>query len=129
MQTFFSGSIVGVILFHSAVVAPLVFGTLQAEDSARLIRRIFPRFFLLLALLASGSLLSALLLEGLALSMGLAVGTLSVCLALLCRALIPATNRARDEGLVSRFAWLHRASVLLTLVVLFANVAVLFVSS
>ncbi|MFL2860144.1 MAG: DUF4149 domain-containing protein [Pontiellaceae bacterium] len=43
-QVLFSGIICGVILFHTSVVAPLVFKELEAESIRALLRALFPLF-------------------------------------------------------------------------------------
>ena len=47
--------------------------------------------------------------------------------ALICYAIIPATNRATDEGNQKKFNLLHKISVYLTVVMLLTNIAFLFV--
>jgi hypothetical protein len=44
-----------------------------------------------------------------------------------CYAIIPATNRATDEGNKKKFDILHKLSVWLTVAMLIANIAFLFV--
>ena len=39
-----SGVISGMILFQTAIVAPVVFTTLDAENASKFLRKIFPRF-------------------------------------------------------------------------------------
>ena len=52
---------------------------------------------------------------------------LTFIFAIACYAMIPATNRAKDEGNEKRFNLLHKSSVYLTIAVLIMNVGFLFV--
>ena len=69
----------------------------------------------------------ALVVGGDAGAMHLTASSLTVALPLLCLALIPATNRAKDEGDSATFKRLHTVSVLLTLIVLAANLTLPFI--
>ena len=113
-----SGISVGIILFQTAIIAPTVFKGFSAEQAGPFLRLVFPKFFILLALV--GVTKGALSAYG-GDTVHMAVGALSSVLAISCYLLIPSTNKARDEGNDKRFRWLHRASVSMTLVILLAN--------
>ena len=119
-----AGASLGIIVFQSAVVAPLVFRQLKDGSSGPFLRTLFPRFFLLLGGLGLAVCLSSFL-GGF--SSGMMLGGLALLLALTAYALIPATNRARDDGRTTTFRRLHLASVLLTLGVGLTSLLVIFV--
>lgn len=126
MSGLLAGVVVGVVVFQTAILAPTVFKTLEPEAAGRLLRALFPRFFRLLAALgATTSLALWLSDDGTALRYLLA--GLTVVLPTVCAALVPATNRARDADDRPGFRRLHTASVVMTLVVLLANLALPFV--
>ena len=111
---FLAGASLGVIVFQSALLTPLVFKQLAGDIRGSFLRSLFPRFFLVIAglglaitanSLAVGSYLDSTL------------GGAVVILALLAYAIIPATNRARDEGRTGAFKQFHLASVMLTLTI------------
>lgn len=118
----------GSMTFFSFVMAPLVFMELGAETAGRLVRRVFPWYYLLVAVgagigalaLAPGGPVAALLMAG-------------VCAgAVLARqGLMPAINASRDRATAGdrlagrRFDRLHRASVVINGVQLVATLAVL----
>ena len=52
---------------------------------------------------------------------------ITVCFPLICYLMIPATNKARDEGNDKKFKILHRLSVLLTMIVFFINIIWVFI--
>ena len=126
MTQLLAGITVGIILFHTGANAPSIFKTLQAEDAGKLLRTLFPKFFKWLAALGVATTV-ALVVGGDAGAMHLTASSLTVALPLLCLALIPATNRAKDEGDSATFKRLHTVSVVLTLIVLAANLALPFI--
>ena len=107
-----AGASLGIIVFQSAVLAPLVFTQLKDGSSGPFLRALFPRFFLILAALGLGSALASYFGD---FDRGVVQGVIALILALIAYALIPSTNRARDEGRKKAFKALHLASVLLTL--------------
>ena len=125
MGHFISGMIVGFIILQTAVLAPTIFKTLEMPAAGALLRALFPKFFVLIALLGAG-LLTAVVMESKPTTTALSIGITSLVSPLICRLMIPATNRARDAGNERRFKYLHMLSVSLTLLVLFGNLALLF---
>ncbi|MEO0369055.1 MAG: DUF4149 domain-containing protein [Pseudomonadota bacterium] len=114
-----SGLVAGGILFQSAVNAPLIFNTLEIAQARPLLRAIFPRLFRVSA--ALGVLLFAVVLMA---DLGFAAfsaAVVTVLFSVIAAALVPATNRAADDGDQEKFKALHRISVLLTMVVLLVN--------
>nr|ADD92985.1 hypothetical protein [uncultured archaeon MedDCM-OCT-S04-C163] len=55
------------------------------------------------------------------------IAGLTTLFAIICYAIIPATNRATDEGNKKRFNLLHKLSVVLTVIILLLNIGFLFV--
>ena len=118
-----SGIIVGIIVMQTSITAPLIFKTLSEEQASPFLRSIFPRFF---AVIAALSFIAALIafqieLDGVPFMMGS-----SAILAIIAHRLIPATNRARDDGNDNRFKFLHTVSVVLTLMILLLNLSNFF---
>ena len=117
------GLVAGTIVFHSAIVAPTVFRTLNERDASVFLRTIFPKFFLFLAFINVVNVLLALF-DG---QFGVMVmAAISAVLMGIAYGIIPMTNRSRDEVLQQRFSQLHRVSVLLTVAVLSINVVAAF---
>ena len=119
-----AGASLGIIVFQTAVLAPLVFAQLKDGSSGPFLRALFPRFFLILATLGLGSALGSYF-GGF--DRGAVLGGIALILALIAYGLIPSTNRARDEGRKKAFKVLHLASVLLTLGIGISNLLVLFI--
>ena len=119
-----AGVSLGIIVFQSAVVAPLVFTQLKNGASGAFLRALFPRFFLILAGLGLAMGITSQLAGFTA---GAILGGLALGFALLAYALIPPTNRARNEGRTDSFKRLHLASVLLTLAIGVVDGVTLFI--
>ena len=114
---------VGIIVFHTAIVAPTVFRSLTLDDAGTFLRTVFPKFFTLITIVCSVNVAFALILGQT--SIAVMVGV-SAMLMVIAYHLIPITNRSRDEGQVQRFKLLHTISVLLTVSVLLMNLGVVF---
>ena len=115
-----SGMIVGVIVFQTAIVAPAVFTSLSSADSSLFLRKVFPRFFFLLAALGATPNIAAIVSHDWS---AIAISGATMALAVIAYLLIPMTNKSRDEGNEKSFKRLHLASVLLTLSMLAINLA------
>ena len=124
-----AGTWFGAILFQSALVAPVVFGELDAEAARRVLRRLFPRFFVLGLALIGGALASVAFAPVPAGTRTTVAATLAAMLLAigLALALVPAINAASDTGNSARFRALHGASVLLTLATMAGAVGVIIV--
>ncbi len=118
-----AGASLGIIVFQTAVLAPLVFAQLKDGSSGPFLRALFPRFFLILAALGLGSALASYFGD---FDRGLMLGGIALILASIAYTLIPGTNRARDEDRKKAFKFLHLASVLLTLGIGISNLLMLF---
>ena len=125
MHLYFAGIIVGIILLQTAIIAPAVFKNLEAAPAGTVIRSIFPKFFVLLAILGGAELIVLVVNEGHI--AGMVIAGISLVFPIACRLMIPATNRAKDEGDSSKFKLLHKLSVWFTVTVLLGNLALPFI--
>ena len=126
MHYYFPGMAVGLILLQTAIVAPSLFRNLNIDDFGRAIRDLWPKFFLALILIGSLSTASSYF-DDEANLLHYSIGLTTVLLSVMCYLIIPATNRATDEGNQKKFSILHRISVTSTLVILIINISFLFV--
>tara|TARA_Y100001980_G_C14516866_1_gene292176 strand:- start:619 stop:978 length:360 start_codon:yes stop_codon:yes gene_type:complete len=117
---------VGLILLQTAIVAPSLFRNLNIDDFGRAIRDLWPKFFLALIVIGSLSTASSYF-DDEANLLHYSIGLTTVFLSVICYLIIPATNRATDEGNQKKFSILHRISVTSTLVILIINISFLFV--
>ena len=122
MYNFFPGLIVGAIVLQVAIVAPSMFRTLDMENFGKAIRAIWPKFFAMVAVLGVLSFAVVYINDELSIFHSV-IAISSVILASICYAIIPATNRATDNGDHKTFKILHRISVSFTIILLVINVA------
>ena len=125
MHYYFPGVAVGLILMQTAIVAPSLFRNLEIEIFGKAIRDLWPKFFLALGSVGAISLASLYLQEDSEL-VHFGIAGLTVILSTICYFIIPATNKATDEGNERLFGILHRVSVISTVVILIANISYIF---
>ncbi len=126
MHFYFPGMIVGIIILQTSIVAPTLFKKLEISDFGKAIRALWPKFFILLTILGAATL-TALYFGHDASMAEYAIAGATTLFAAICYAIIPATNRATDEGNKKKFDILHKISVYLTVVMLLINIGFLFV--
>lgn len=125
-----AATLFGGMVSFSALFAPLVFLKLPAETAGRFIRAVFPWYYLFVIVAGAGAALLAVALapRAAALLALVAAGGLVAR-----QILMPAINRARDAELAgdaragSRFAVLHRGSVVLNVAQMIAVAVALVV--
>ena len=122
MYNFFPGLIVGAIILQVAIIAPSMFRTLDIDNFGKAIRAIWPKFFAMIAVLGVLSF-AVVYLNGELSTYHSVIAMSSVILASICYAIIPATNRATDNGDHKTFKILHRISVSFTIILLIINIA------
>ena len=120
----FSGATVGLILFQTIVIAPTFFKTLEIENSRKLLRIIFPKFFIFIVLINLTSIFISVI-------GGINYKTISTLAAItliatLCYFLIPATNKSSDDNNKKKFKLLHSLSVISTLIILLLCISQIF---
>ena len=113
-----SGIAAGAILFHTAIIAPTIFKTLGPAEVKIFLRAVFPKLFNLLVFI--GIIMLVLFFFGMG---SIYVALTTTILPLVCGKLVPATNKARDEGNDIAFKRLHSISIVLTVVVLLSNLS------
>ena len=125
LEVLISGSICGIILLQTSVIAPNVFKYLDQNQTRDLLRAVFPKFFLIILFLGFSSFTVGLL-NDIKIDSQIIIGTTTFILSLLCYFIIPATNEAKDKNNQSRFKFLHNVSVISTVVILIANLSLVF---
>ena len=118
LPTFLNGLVVGVILFQTAVIAPTVFRSLGPDQAGPFLRKVFPKFFVVLVVMGIAGAIAALASDA---NYQLWICLATLTLGLLAFLLIPMTNKSRDDGNEKLFKKLHNASVLMTVLILVVN--------
>ena len=115
-----SGLITGIILYQSLMIAPSINKLLSTQDASLYLRYIWPKFFLIIALM---SLVCGLILIYFNPDQNTAkiFSFLSLLLMLVCYFMIPFMNDAKDSGSDTLFIILHAGSMILTLITLVIN--------
>ena len=122
MHDFFPGLIVGAIILKVAIIAPTMFKTLDSSNFGKAIRPLWPKFFAMVVVISILSLITVYLHSDLSVY-HMIIAVSSIVLAAICYVIIPATNRATDNGDHKTFKILHRISVSFTVILLFLNIA------
>ena len=117
----FSGLIVGVIIFQSLIIAPTVFRVLDLEDAGAFLRKVFPRFFTLI-MACSLLMLVLVVLSDSSDKSRFMLPVANLVFSGISYLMIPATNRAKDDGEEKKFKALHSLTVALTLLMLILNI-------
>tara|TARA_X000000368_G_scaffold350287_1_gene290574 strand:+ start:905 stop:1291 length:387 start_codon:yes stop_codon:yes gene_type:complete len=125
LYPFLSGLMAGMILFQAALNAPTIFKIYSEEQAGPFLRVIFPKLFLNVAILSIIGLVLAWIGNRLTLQFLFFSALLFMSIAYL---IVPATNKARDEGHDRSFKFLHLISVVLTLFTLIVCLVILVVN-
>jgi hypothetical protein len=114
----------GGMLFFMTCFAPTVFRTLERAEAARLMRAIFPLYYVTLAIVLAVAGLSLLPAKSYGSELTL-LATVVVLFLLLRFLLLPRIDRARDLEDRTTFGRLHRLSVVVNLIQFMAVAVVL----
>lgn len=125
LELIISGTICGIILLQTSIIAPSVFKYLDQSQTRDLLRAIFPKFFLFILILASLSLMVGIL-NNVKFDIQIIIASLTVALSILCYIIIPSTNEAKDKNNQKKFKFLHNVSVISTIIILIANLSLVF---
>jgi len=125
LYIFLAGLMAGMIFFQAALNAPTIFKVYSEEQAGPFLRAIFPRLFLNVAILSLIGLIIAMIGNRLILQFLFFIALLLMSISYL---IVPATNKARDEGRDKSFKYLHLLSVILTLSTLILCIVILVVT-
>ena len=94
---FVAGIICGIILFQSSIIAPTVFRVFDPEDAGVFLRKVFPRFFILI-MACSVLMLILVALSDSSDKSRFMLPVANLVFSGVSYLVIPATNRAKDDG-------------------------------
>ena len=115
--------VLGIIFAQVLLTAPVVFKVLDEANASKFLRKIFPRYYLLLFLITLLSLLISYLFFQ---KIDIIAAVCAVAFSFIGYIIIPLTNTARDRGWDSLFKWLHNFSVFNTLVIMIIAIIQIF---
>jgi hypothetical protein len=113
-------------IWQCSIVAPTLSSALDAKMFSKVMRKLWPKFFL--GNLTTGILSCfALFYEGNFPISNFCIPISTACLSFVCYTIIPIMNNASDSGNQRRFRVLHKFSVWSTMAVLVGNIAFVFI--
>ena len=116
-----SAIISGLILFQSILVAPAVNKLINSKEASVFLRYIWPKFFLVIALLSLFSFF-AIIYQNNNQNLAKYFTLSSFVLMTICYAITPLINNAKDTSNEQLWVVLHLATILITLIVLVLSV-------
>jgi len=116
-----SAIISGLILFQSTLVAPAVNKLINSKEASVFLRYIWPKFFLVIALLSLFSFF-AIIYQNNNQNLAKYFTLSSFVLMTICYAITPLINNAKDTSNEQLWVVLHLATILITLIVLVLSV-------
>ena len=115
ISIYLTSMILGIMLFFSFVIAPVVFTTLDEENARKFIRRIFPFYYNVNLGLSLIVLLTFLFLSKLGLDLYLTIA-ITLLFATSNYVLMPLINKYRDEKQDKKFKYSHFISVVINFI-------------
>ena len=115
VSIYLTAMILGIMLFFSFVIAPVVFTTLDEENARKFIRRIFPFYYNVNLTLSLIVLLAIFFLSKLGIDFYLILA-ITILFATSNYLLMPLINKYRDEKQDIKFKYSHFISVVINFV-------------
>ena len=124
LSVYLTSMILGIMLFFSFVIAPVVFTTLDENNARKFIRRIFPFYYNVNLGISFIVLITFILLSKIGVDFYLIL-VITVLFATSNYLLMPLINKYRDEKQDKKFKYSHFLSVLINFVQMICLVFVL----
>ena len=125
LSIYLTSIILGIMLFFSFVVAPVVFTTLDEQNARKFIRRIFPYYYNVNLGISLLVLLILLFTRNFEIKFYLIL-VVAILFAISNYLLMPMINKFRDENQDKKFKYLHLTSVIFNFIQILALVIILF---
>ena len=115
ISIYLTSMILGIMLFFSFVIAPVVFTTLDDENARKFIRRIFPFYYNVNLVISFIVLLTFFFLNKFGIKFILIL-TITILFAISNYYLMPLINKYRDEKQNKKFKYSHFISVVINFI-------------
>ena len=125
LSIYLTSIILGIMLFFSFVVAPVVFTTLDEENARKFIRRIFPYYYNVNLGISLLVLLILLFTRNFEIKFYLIL-VVAILFAISNYLLMPMINKFRDENQNKKFKYSHSISVIFNFIQILILVVILF---
>ena len=112
---YLTSMILGIMLFFSFVIAPVVFTTLDDENARKFIRRIFPFYYNVNLVISFVVLVTFFFLSKFGIEFILII-TITILFAISNYYLMPLINKYRDEKQNKKFKYSHFISVVINFI-------------
>ena len=116
----FSAMIVGITLFQSSLIAPFINKLVNAEDASIFLRYIWPKFFIVIAVISFISFIILIINSNQ--NLFKYISLISFFLMLICYLITPMINEAKDSLNDQLWSVLHVCTIVLTLITLIINI-------
>ena len=118
ISIYLTSMILGIMLFFSFVIAPVIFTTLDEENARKFIRRIFPFYYSVNLGISLIVVIIFLFLSKLGVDFYLILG-IAILFAISNYLLMPLINKYRDEKQDKKFKYSHFISVFINFIQMF----------
>ena len=125
VSIYLTAMILGIMLFFSFVIAPVVFTTLDEENARKFIRRIFPYYYNVNLGISLLVLLILLFTSNFEIKFYLIL-VVAILFAISNYLLMPMINKFRDENQDKKFKYSHLISVIFNFIQILILVVILF---
>ena len=125
LSIYLTSIILGIMLFFSFVVAPVVFTTLDEENARKFIRRIFPYYYNVNLGISLLVLLILIFTSNFEIKFYLIL-VVAILFAISNYLLMPMINKFRDENQDKKFKYSHLISVIFNFIQILILVVILF---
>ena len=115
ISVYLTSMILGIMLFFSFVIAPVVFTTLDDENARKFIRRIFPFYYNVNLVISFIVLVTFFFLSKFGIEIILII-TITILFAISNYYLMPLINKYRDEKQNKKFKYSHFISVVINFI-------------
>ena len=115
ISIYLTSMILGIMLFFSFVIAPVVFTTLDDENARKFIRRIFPFYYNVNLVISFIVLVTFFFLSKFGIEFILII-TITILFAISNYYLMPLINKYRDEKQNKKFKYSHFISVVINFI-------------
>ena len=124
LSVYLTSMILGIMLFFSFVIAPVVFTTLDENNARKFIRRIFPFYYNVNLGISFIVVISFILLSKIGVDFYLIL-TITVLFATSNYLLMPLINKYKDEKQDKKFKYSHFLSVLINFIQMICLISIL----
>ena len=105
----------GMMIFFSFVLAPMIFKILDAENAGKFVRKIFPYYYFVNLIFLSIAVILFIIISSLGLSFYITL-SLAISLVFAQFILMPIINKFKDNNEEKKFKYAHGTSVLINFI-------------